>query len=98
MNTVATRLTDDTWTDLTAVWAAATPPAVDGETIVAQAADTGVAHAVVIVQAAAPPSDATGHLVADDLIMRLTGASGRKHYGRAYTGSAVLVASGEGVQ
>ena len=95
MNTVTTSLDSD-WTDLTAVWAAATPPAADGEVITVQPADSGAAHAIVIAQAAATPASKRGHLVSGGSILRLIGAAGRKHYGRAYMGSAKVVATGEG--
>lgn len=98
MDTVVTPLSS-AWTDLTAVWAAATPAAADGEIITVQAADEGAAHAIVVAQAAAEPdAGAAGHLVTADKVLRLTGASGRKHYGRAYMGSASVVASGEGAR
>ena len=97
MDTVTTALTS-AWTDLTAIWAAATPPAVDGETITIQPADTGAAHAIAITQAAAPPASKRGHLVAGGGLLRLTVAAGRRHYGRAYMGAATVVATGEGAR
>ena len=97
MDTVVTRLTD-AWTDLTAVWDAATPPPADGETITIQPGDRGDSHAIVVAQAAAHPTARDGHLVADDIVLHLVVASGRKHYGRAYMGSAVAVATGAGVE
>ena len=49
IDTVTTPLTS-AWTDLTSAWAAASPPATDGETITVQPADAGEAHAIVIAQ------------------------------------------------
>ena len=97
IDTVTTPLTS-AWTDLTAIWAAATPPAADGETITVQPADTGAAHAIVIAQAAAPPTSKGGHLAVGGDLLRLTAASGRKHYGRAYMGAASVTATGEGAR
>ena len=63
-----------------------------------QPADTGAAHAIVIAQAAAPPTSKRGHLVVSGDLLRLTVAAGRKHYGRAYMGAAAVVGTGEGAQ
>lgn len=97
MDTVVTPLTS-AWSDLTAVWAAATPAAADGEAITVQPADAGSSQAIEVIQAAAEPdAGERGHLLAGGETLALTGTSGRKHYGRAYMGSASVVASGEGV-
>ena len=97
MDTVVTPLTES-WTDLTAIWVAASPAAADGEVIVVQPSEGGIAHAIVVVQAAAEPAGgAGGHLVGEGRKLRVTVSTGRKHYARAYTGSATLIATGEGV-
>ena len=54
MDTVVTRLTK-AWTELTAIWAAATPPAVDGEEITVQPSDKGAGYAVEVLQAGSAP-------------------------------------------
>ena len=98
MDTVNTPVNEDAWTDLTAAWAAATPPGADGEVITVQPADAGAAHAIVIAQAAAAPTSKGGHLVTGGGLLRLTVAAGRKHYGRAYIAAATIVATGEGAR
>ena len=97
MDTVRTPLTDE-WTDLTALWAAATPAAAEGEVIVVQPTQNDIGHAIVVVQAAdTPDAGARGHLVAGGRKLRATVSAGRKNYARAYTGSATVVATGTGV-
>ena len=95
MDTVVTLLSGE-WTDLTAIWAAATPPAADGETITVQPADAGDAHAIVIAQADAAPSGRAGHLVAGGALLHCTMSTGRTHYGRAYFDDATVIATGAG--
>ena len=97
MDTVITPLTGD-WAELTAVWAATVPPAADGEEITVQPGDQGLSHAIEVIQAAAAPGETDrGHLLAAGDTLTVTGAAGRKHYGRAYTGGAEIVATGEGL-
>ena len=98
IDTVTTSVSDDSWTDLTAIWAAATPAAVEGEVIVVQPSEQEIGHAIVVVQAATPPAATRrGHLVTAGRKLRATVASGRKHYARAYMESAAVIATGEGV-
>ena len=97
MDTEVTNLGRD-WVELTAAWAAAMPPAADGEAITVQPGDQGPSHAIEVIQAAAAPVGTDrGHLLAAGDTLTVTGAGGRKHYGRAYMGSAEIVATGEGL-
>ena len=97
MDTVVTVVKRD-WVELTAPWAAATPPAVDGEVITVQPGDEGMSHAIEVIQVAADPAAGRrGHLIAGHDTLTVTGAAGRKHYGRAYMGAATIVATGEGL-
>ena len=97
MDTVVTPLSGE-WTDLTAIWAAATPPAADGETITVQPADQGASRAIEVIQTgSAPDAGDRGHLLVSDETLTVTGATGRRHYGRAYMGGAKAVASGTGI-
>ena len=97
MDTVVTGLGHD-WTELTALWAAATPAAADGEAITVQPGDQGLSHAIEVIQAAAAPGGTDrGHPLAAGDTLTVTGAAGRKHYGRAYMGGAEIVATGEGL-
>ena len=43
------------------------------------------------------PADLRGHLIAAGRKLRVTTATSRKHYARAYMESATLIATGEGV-
>ena len=98
MDTVATGLTS-AWTDLTALWAAATPAAVDGEEITVQPSEPGQSYAIEVLQATgAPGLGDKGHLLGDIETLGLVfAAAGRRHYARAYMESTTLVATGEGI-
>ena len=98
MNTVVTKVMKD-WTELTALWAAATPAAVDGEEITVQASEEGAGYAIEVLQSnAAPGATDRGHVVQGvETLSLLFAAAGRKHYARAYMESAAVIATGEGI-